>query len=649
MNPYGYVKVAAGIPAVRVADCRFNANEIEKLIREAHEQGVELLLFPELSLTGATIGDLVRQTTLLRSAEEELSCLVEHTKGLPIAACVGMPIATPMGLFNCAVLFAQGKILGVVPKSHPSNHGPSSEGRWFRAGMKIKAEVITLAGAEIPFGSDLLFEINGVKYGVEFGEEVLLPAPPSVALTMAGAEVILNLSALPEMVGRWGLLQRVISTQSYRLHCGYLYASAGFGESSTDLSYIGHALISDQGEALMIRDRDITQEPYTLATTSVDVEYIRYERNRLNTFEGVLMEQKWRVVSCQFSTQESYLHRYVEPTPFVPRSMNMRWRYEEILSIQSHALAQRLQHTGSKCAVLGISGGLDSTLALLVVVKAFDLLGLDHKGIHGITMPGFGTSGRTYNNALKLMQELGITWREISIAAAVKQHFLDIGLKEGDRTAAYENSQARERTQILMDYANKVGGMVIGTGDLSELALGWATYNGDQMSMYGVNAAIPKTLVRDLVRHWAEQSKDPIKKILLDVVDTPVSPELLPTDTEGNIAQKTEDLVGPYELHDFMLFYFLRRGFGPEKLFMAAQIAFGERYTAKEILHWMQILFKRFFSQQFKRSAMPDGPKVGSVGLSPRGDWQMPSDGSPAAWLAEIETLETKLKGGSIN
>uniref|UniRef100_UPI004056617C NAD(+) synthase n=1 Tax=Alistipes sp. TaxID=1872444 RepID=UPI004056617C len=644
MDQHGYIKVAAGIPAIRVADCRFNANEIEKLIREAHEQGVALILFPELSLTGATIGDLVRQSTLLRAAEEELSGLVERSKGWAIAACVGMPISTPMGIFNCAVFFAQGKLLGVVPKSHLSNHGPSSEGRWFRSGKKINEEVISLIGEEVPFGPDLLLEINGVKCGVEFGEEVLLPAPPSIALAMAGAEVILNLSALPETVGKWSLLRQAISIQSYRLHCGYLYASAGFGESSTDLSYVGHALISDQGEELRCGDRDITREPHTLAIASIDVEYIRNERNRLNIFEGAQMEQKQRVVSCQFATQESYPCRYFNPFPFVSRRMDLRPRCEEILRIQSHALAQRLQHTGSKCAVLGISGGLDSTLALLVAVKAFDLLGLDRKGIHGITMPGFGTSGRTYNNALKLMQELGITWREISIAAAVKQHFLDIGLKEGDRSAAYENSQARERTQILMDYANKVGGMVIGTGDLSELALGWATYNGDQMSMYGVNAAIPKTLVRDLVRHWAEHSAEPIKKILLDVVDTPVSPELLPTDAEGNIAQKTEDLVGPYELHDFMLFHFLRRGFGPAKLFMAAQMAFGERYTPKEILHWMRILFKRFFSQQFKRSAMPDGPKVGSVGLSPRGDWQMPSDGSPAAWLAEIETLETKLK-----
>lgn len=639
MNPYGFFKVAGAIPAVRVGDCAFLTDRHIELIRRATERGAELVAFPELSLTGYTCGDLFLQPNLMQAAEKALEEVVRTTADCPIAAVVGMPIVAGGRRYNCAVAFSQGEILGVVPKSHLPNYGEFYEPRWFASGANIKGSLVELCGQEVPFGVDVMLKINGVECGVEICEDLWVPNPPSVALAQGGARILINLSASPEVVGKHAYLRSLVSQQSARLRAGYLYVSSGFGESSTDLVFGGNILIADQGEWVAESQRFSLEEQ--LLCAEIDVERIEVERTRTNTFAPLHNEASFLLCPCAFEPKESPFERKINPMPFVPSDEATRHaRCEEIFQIQAMGLAKRLEHTHCRSVVLGISGGLDSTLALLVVVKAFDKLGLDRQGIYGITMPGFGTTDRTYRNALDLMNQLGITQAEISIAKAVNQHFADIGLDPADRSATYENSQARERTQILMDYANKVGGLVIGTGDLSELALGWATYNGDHMSMYGVNGSIPKTLVRHLVRTAAEQLGGEVEKTLLDIVDTPVSPELLPADEKGEIAQKTEDLVGPYELHDFLLYHFIRRGASPRKLLFLAEQAFADRYPREVILHWMEVFFRRFFSQQFKRSALPDGPKVGSVSLSPRGDWRMPSDASAAVWMTEIETLK---------
>ena len=639
MNPYGFFKVAGAIPAVRVGDCAFLADRHIELIRRAAEHGAELVAFPELSLTGYTCGDLFLQPSLMRAAEKALEEVVRATADCPIAAVVGMPLVAGGRRYNCAVAFSQGEILGVVPKSYLPNYGEFYEPRWFASGADVKGSLVELCGWEVPFGVDVMFKINGVECGVEICEDLWVPNPPSAALAQGGARILINLSASPEVVGKHAYLRSLVSQQSARLRAGYLYVSSGFGESSTDLVFGGNILIADQGEWVAESERFSLEEQ--LLCAEIDVERIEVERTRTNTFAALHNEDSFVLYPCEFEPKESPFERKINPMPFVPSDEATRHaRCEEIFQIQAMGLAKRLEHTRCRSVVLGISGGLDSTLALLVVVKAFDKLGLDRRGIYGITMPGFGTTDRTYRNALDLMNQLGITQAEISIAKAVNQHFADIGLDPTDRSATYENSQARERTQILMDYANKVGGLVIGTGDLSELALGWATYNGDHMSMYGVNGSIPKTLVRHLVRTAAEQLGGEVEKTLLDIVDTPVSPELLPADEKGEIAQKTEDLVGPYELHDFLLYHFIRRGASPRKLLFLAEQAFADRYPREVILHWMEVFFRRFFSQQFKRSALPDGPKVGSVSLSPRGDWRMPSDASAAVWMTEIETLK---------
>ena len=639
MNPYGFFKVAGAIPAVRVGDCAFLADRHIELIRRAAEHGAALVAFPELSLTGYTCGDLFLQPSLMRAAEKALEEVVRATADCPIAAVVGMPLVAGGRRYNCTVAFSQGEILGVVPKSYLPNYGEFYEPRWFASGADVKGSLVELCGQEVPFGVDVMFKINGVECGVEICEDLWVPNPPSAALAQGGARILINLSASPEVVGKHAYLRSLVSQQSARLRAGYLYVSSGFGESSTDLVFGGNILIADQGEWVAESERFSLEEQ--LLCAEIDVERIEVERTRTNTFAALHNEDSFVLYPCEFEPKESPFERKINPMPFVPSDEATRHaRCEEIFQIQAMGLAKRLEHTRCRTVVLGISGGLDSTLALLVVVKAFDKLGLDRRGIYGITMPGFGTTDRTYRNALDLMNQLGITQAEISIAKAVNQHFADIGLDPADRSATYENSQARERTQILMDYANKVGGLVIGTGDLSELALGWATYNGDHMSMYGVNGSIPKTLVRHLVRTAAEQLGGEVEKTLLDIVDTPVSPELLPADEKGEIAQKTEDLVGPYELHDFLLYHFIRRGASPRKLLFLAEQAFAGRYPREVILHWMEVFFRRFFSQQFKRSALPDGPKVGSVSLSPRGDWRMPSDASAAVWLAEIETLK---------
>lgn len=640
MDQFGFLKVAAAVPQVHVADCGFNAERIVALSQQAAQRGVEIAAFPELSLTGYTCGDLFLQSTLLDAAEEALEAVLKGTRKLPLALIAGMPVRHGSELYNCAVVMAQGRIMGVVPKCSIPNYNEFYEARWFASGAEITSDTVVLCGQEADFGRDLTFEVNGAEFGVEICEDLWVAVPPSSQLALAGAKVIFNLSASPEVAGKHDYLRSLVAQQSARTLSAYVYCSAGPGESSTDLVFAGNGIIAENGTILRESARFSTGEQLTVA--DVDIERLETERRRMTTFRTEDAAAETTVVELEIpeSLRPETLDRDIDPAPFVPANdARRRERCEEILSIQACGLAQRLAHTGSKCAVIGISGGLDSTLALLAAVRAFDRLGISRKGIIGITMPGFGTTDRTYRNAVDLMLELGVTEREISIRKACEQHFADIGLDPSDRSAAYENAQARERTQILMDVANMEGGLVIGTGDLSELALGWATYNGDQMSMYGVNCSVPKTLVRHLVEWSAEQLSGRIREILLDICDTPVSPELLPADAEGNIAQKTEDLVGPYELHDFFLYHFVRSGFGPAKILYLAQTAFQGRYDYPTILRWMQTFFRRFFSQQFKRSAMPDGPKVGSVSLSPRGDWRMPSDASAAVWLAQIEEL----------
>lgn len=641
MDNYGFVKVAAAVPQVAVADCARNAERIVALAQQAARRGVELVAFPELAVTGYTCADLFLQPALLDAADEALGEIMRQTRKLPLALIVGLPLRHEDRLYNCAAVVAQGRLLGVVPKSYIPNYAEFYEARWFASGAGIEEERITAAGQEADFGTELTFAVNGAEFGIEICEDLWVASPPSSRLALNGAKLIFNLSASPEGVGKHAYLRELVAQQSARTHTAYVYCSAGFGESSTDLVFAGNGLIAENGTMLAQAARFSLDEQLTVA--DVDIERLEFERRRNTSFRMREEAGESTVIEMELpdALKASALNRRVDPMPFVPADEAHRSeRCEEIFQIQSHGLARRLAHTGCRCAVVGISGGLDSTLALLVTVRTFDKLGLDRRGILGITMPGFGTTDRTYRNALKLMEGLGVTVREIPIRDACLQHFRDIGLPESDRSAAYENAQARERTQILMDVANMEGGLVIGTGDLSELALGWATYNGDQMSMYGVNASVPKTLVRHLVRWAADTERDgATRATLLDIIDTPVSPELLPADREGNIAQKTEDLVGPYELHDFFLYNFVRAGFRPAKIAFLAEQAFAGSYDRETIVKWLRVFFRRFFAQQFKRSAMPDGPKVGSVSLSPRGDWRMPSDASATLWLRELEEL----------
>ncbi len=641
MDKFGFLKVAAAIPSLRVADCNGNMERMAALAEEAARHGVEIVAFPELAVTAYTCGDLLLQPTLLDAAEEALARLARATRKLPLAVIVGAPLRHGSTLYNCAVVMSQGKMLGVVPKSYIPNYGEFYEDRWFASGAGITEEQILIDGREVDFGADLTFEINGAEFGVEICEDLWAPIPPSSQLALNGAKVIFNLSASPEMAGKHAYLRSLVAQQSARTLSGYVYVSAGFGESSTDLVFAGNGLIAENGTVLREAERFSIEEQLVVA--DIDIQRLEFERRRNTSFRLNEAASENTVIEMEIpeGLRSAVPDRDIDPMPFVPRDEEHRSeRCEEIFRIQSHGLAQRLRHTRCSRAVVGISGGLDSTLALLVTVRTFDLLKLDRTGIIGITMPGFGTTDRTYRNALELMHGLGVTVREIPIRDACMQHFHDIGLDPADRSAAYENAQARERTQILMDVANMEGGLVIGTGDLSELALGWATYNGDQMSMYGVNASVPKTLVRHLVRWVADTENDPATRAtLLDIIDTPVSPELLPADPDGKIAQKTEDLVGPYELHDFFLYNFVRLGFGPEKILHLAEVAFDGSYDRETILKWLRVFFRRFFAQQFKRSAMPDGPKVGTVTLSPRGDWRMPSDAAAEVWLREIDTL----------
>ena len=625
-NRYGFVKVAAATPLVKIANCHANAEAIDKMTAEAVQRGASVVVFPELSLTGYTCGDLFLQSRIIEAGDEALAQLLATPR--PIVSIIGMPIYYKNNLYNCAVVIANGKIHGIVPKSYIPNYSEFYESRWFSEGRDIRNAEITICGQRVRFGTDLLFDVHGTRFGVEICEDLWVPAPPSSDMALAGATLIFNLSATPEILGKHNYLRSLIKQQSARALCGYIYCSAGVGESSTDLVFTGNGIIAENGKIIAARERFVREARLTVA--DIDVEHIFNERRRHTSF--INLDNRFDVIKIDVAQPESELEREINPTPFLPADMNEGCR--ETFSIQTAGLAQRLSHINCKTAVIGISGGLDSTLALLSTVATFDMLGLDRKGIIGVTMPGFGTTDRTYQNALVLMRELGISTREISIRKACEQHFADIGLDPNERGAAYENAQARERTQILMDLANKENGIVIGTGDLSEAALGWATYNGDSMSMYNPNCSIPKTLVRKLVEWCAENDQNKrVCATLKDIVDTPVSPELLPADSEGNIAQKTEDLVGPYALHDFFIYNFLRNGFSPAKIEYLACRAFCGEFSKEEISHWLKVFLRRFFSQQFKRSASPDGPKVVSVSLSPRGDWRMPSDASSDEWL----------------
>ena len=634
---------------MKVADTHYNILAIEEQIAIANSRGVELIVFPELSITGYSCQDLFHSQLLLEKAEEALMHLLDFSRKLDIISVVGMPVAVGDILLNCAVVVQQGVIIGIVPKTFLPNYGEFYEKRWFCSALDIHSQTIYIAGSPITITPEpkVFTTYDGLKFGIEICEDLWSPLPPSNNLTLAGADIIVNLSASDELIGKHQYLRQLISQQSARTLSAYVYSSCGFGESTQDVVYGGNAIIAENGRMLFESER-FCKEPQ-LGIAQIDIDRLRSERRSNTTF--TLAQRTASAVDIKTRQPEEMtefrLVRDIDPTPFIPKSDDMKHSCEEILNIQTSGLAKRLDHTGCKHVVVGISGGLDSTLALLVCVRTFDYLSLDRKGIHGITMPGFGTTDRTHLNAVNLMESLGVTVHEISIAKSVTQHFEDIGHDSTKHDVTYENSQARERTQILMDMANRVGGLVVGTGDLSELALGWATYNGDHMSMYGVNASIPKTLIRHLVRYVADNDVDAQSRLtLLDIIDTPISPELIPADENGNISQKTEDLVGPYELHDFFLYHYLRFGYRPAKLFLMATVAFDghdpsvSAYDHDTIKHWLKTFFRRFFAQQFKRSCLPDGPKVGSVSLSPRGDWRMPSDASCSLWLEEIDSLK---------
>ena len=632
---HGFIKVAAATPDIRVADVDYNKGQIIKQMDEAAEAGAKIIVFPELCITGYTCSDLFLQDILLNSAKKALVEIAEHTKNLDTLVFVGVPIAVGGELYNVAAALNHGNILGFTTKSFLPNYGEFYEMRQFRPGPK-KAEKILFGGKEIPFGPQLLFVENQMAnliVSAEICEDVWSPVPPSIEAAREGATVIVNCSASDETIGKASYREALISGQSARLISGYIYANAGEGESTTDLVFGGHNLIAENGTILAEAKRFSNGIIYT----EFDVQKIANERRKNTTFTEA-QEHVLPRIPFGLEQTETILTRTFPSRPFVPRDDQERAkRCEEILTIQAMGLKKRLAHTHAKSAVVGISGGLDSTLALLVTAKAFDALGLERSGITAVTMPCFGTTDRTYQNACKMSLKVGATLREVRIGDAVMQHFKDIGHDPQDHSVTYENSQARERTQVLMDIANQTGGLVIGTGDMSELALGWATYNGDHMSMYGVNASVPKTLVRHLVHYYADTCEDSsLKEVLYDVLDTPVSPELLPP-KDGEIAQKTEDLVGPYELHDFFLYYFLRMGYEPGKIYRIAKLSFAGEYDDETIYKWLRTFCWRFFSQQFKRSCLPDGPKVGTVALSPRGDWRMPSDACVALWIQNLE------------
>lgn len=633
----GFLKCAAATTDIKVADTEYNAQRIISAIKDAQRNGIKLIVFPELCITGYTCGDLFLQKTLLDGAKNALIKIADSTKTIDITAVVGLPYAIDNELYNCAAVINGGHIKGLVPKINIPNYSEFYEARHFAQGS-LKVSYININGESVPFGANILFKtdtMDDFSLAVEICEDVWTSAPPSCAHAAAGATVIANLSASNEVIGKYEYREMLVKSQSAKLYCGYIYADAGYGESTTDLVFSGDNMVAENGTILARSTRFSNECVYS----ELDLERLVGERRKSNTYraEG---SSDYTVVMLDMKKGETKLTRHVEKLPFVPSDTVMRERRsEEILSIQSVGLAKRLEHTNAKSAVVGISGGLDSTLALLVTARAFDRLGIDRKNITAVTMPCFGTTDRTYNNAVSFAKSLGATLVEINIRDAVNRHFKDINHADDVYDVTYENAQARERTQILMDLANQSGALVIGTGDLSELALGWATYNGDHMSMYGVNAGVPKTLIRYLVAYEAERTNNEVlEKTLKDILATPVSPELLPP-KDGKMSQKTEHIVGPYELHDFFLYYAVRFGFSPKKILRLAKAAFDSEYDDAVILEWLRVFYRRFFSQQFKRSCLPDGPKVGSVALSPRGDWRMPSDASVNIWIKELQDM----------
>ena len=643
---FHYVRVAAAVPKLKVANCIYNQQEICAQIEEAQQKKIHILAFPELCLTGYTCGDLFFQSPLLSAAEDSVAQILSFTKTVDMLIALSAPVLADNQLFNCMILIHKGKILGIVPKTFIPNYSEFYEERWFASSSDLISKEIIYAGQTVPIGSDLLFHAQNHPYltvGAEICEDLWTPIPPSSHLALLGATLILNASASNELVAKDDYRKQLVSQQSARCLCAYVYASSGVYESTQDAVFSGHSLICEDG--VLLAQSELFSQENQLIYTDIDLELLMHERKRKSSFMSHLSAIKhdisMRKISFSIALETpEHLYRKLNSHPLIPTN-DYTWEKQcrNIFMIQTTGLARRLEHTGAKTLVIGISGGLDSTLALLVCVSACDYLCIPRKHVLGITMPGFGTTDRTYQNALLLMNSLGIQMREISIREATLQHFKDIGHDPDLHDVIYENAQARERTQILMDVANQTNGLVVGTGDLSELALGWATYNGDHMSMYSVNSGVPKTLVRTLV-HWAaEHFEKESSALLLDILDTPVSPELLPPDENGNIRQKTEDLVGPYELHDFFLFQIIRFGFSPKKVLYLAEQTFGDTYSREILLKWLKNFYHRFFTQQFKRSCLPDGPKIGSLSLSPRGDWRMPSDASNGIWMTEIDEL----------
>ena len=632
----GFIKIACATPELKVADCTFNADRIIELITEAHQKGVKIICFPELSVTGYTCGDLFLQDALLSAAKTELVRIIRETEKLDIVSNIGMPLAVCGKLYNCGVVINKGKVVGAVAKKNIPNYSEFYEVRHFTAMPDGLCADVPLDGEHSVHIEDTVFicnELPELTFGIEICEDMWVYSPPAERLAASGAVVIFNLSASDEVIGKADYRRTLIKAHSGSMACAYAYADCGVGESTQDMVFAGHNLIAENGSVLA--ESNAFSSGLTIA--DIDIQKLLYERRRMNSYTAA---PTGRAAYFSLNVTETALDRTFAKAPFVPTDKHaLDSRCEEILTMQAVGLMTRLRHIGCKTAVLGLSGGLDSTLALIVTVHAFDMLGLDRSGIQTITMPCFGTTDRTYHNACALAKAYGATLSEVNICASVMQHFSDIGQSPDVHDVTYENAQARERTQILMDKANQLGCIVIGTGDLSELALGWATYNGDHMSMYAVNASIPKTLVRWLVNYEAEISAGELKKVLSDILDTPVSPELLPPEQNGTISQKTEDIVGPYELHDFFMYYMLRYGFAPSKFFRIACISFADAYPKEVILKWLKTFFRRFFAQQFKRSCLPDGPKVGTVTLSPRGDWRMPSDASANVWLKEIASI----------
>lgn len=647
LKSLGMIRLAAVSPELRVADVAFNTSAIINALDEVELQGGRLAVFPEMAVSGYTCGDLFYQSRLLDEVRKAIERIAQRTVERGTTVVLGAPIMCRGRLFNCAVFIAAGEIRGIVPKSYLPNTNEFYEKRWFTSEFERSVDVLEWEGREIPFGADLLFRPEGMPealIGLEICEDLWATEPPSGSMARSGATVFLNVSASPEVLGKQGYRRSLVQSQSARCLAAYLYASAGPGESTTDLVYAGHSLIAENGTLLSETPRfDFATR---LIVTDVDVQRLQNERLKNSSFSVAPPCKDYRLVSFPLAdTVVDTLRRPISSRPFVPSDEKERAdRCQEIFAIQTTGLARRLQHTGSRKVAIGVSGGLDSTLALLVAVKAFDKLELDRKGVVAVTMPGFGTTKRTRSNAETLVGLLGAELRTISIDAAVRQHFADIGHDEAKHDVVFENAQARERTQILMDVGNQIGGPVVGTGDLSELALGWCTYNADHMSMYSVNTGVPKTLVRYLIE-WCEECEfsGDVSRVLADICDTPVSPELLPPDKKGDIGQFTEEQVGPYLLHDFYLYYMVRLQFSPSKVFFLACQVFSDCFDQRTLLKWLKMFYRRFFAQQFKRSCLPDGPKIGSVVLSPRGDWRMPSDASPALWLAELERLEKEL------